>query len=73
MADSSNPKQPNPVGAFFEQHILGLVARFVEVVNDARDEQTVTEKERCVRAVEELVKVAKTHTRVARPQVCFDF
>lgn len=50
-------------------HILGLVARVNEVVNDSRDEQSVKQKERFVKAVEELVKVAKSHTRVARPQV----
>jgi serine/threonine-protein kinase ATR len=50
-------------------HILGLVARVNEVVNDSRDEQSVKQKERFVKAVEELVKVAKSHTRIARPQV----
>jgi len=57
------------VGVFLEQHILGLVARLTEVINDSRDEKSMTEKQRCVKAIEELVKVARSHSRVARPQV----
>ncbi|TVY28597.1 Protein kinase [Lachnellula hyalina] len=63
-------RKNNPVGVFLEQHLLGLVARLSEVINDSRDEQPTKEKERCVKAFEELVRVAKTHTRTARPQIC---
>ena len=65
-----NQKRGNPVGAFLELHVLGLVARISEVVNDSLDEHSVKQKERFVKALEELVKVAKKHARVARPQVC---
>lgn len=54
---------------FLEQHLLGLVARLSELVNDPRDEYPIQEKERCVKAFEELVKLAKSHARTARPQV----
>ncbi len=64
-----NQKRGNPVGAFLGLHVLGLVARISEVVNDSRDEHSVKQKERFVKALEELVKVAKSHARVARPQV----
>jgi hypothetical protein len=57
------------VGSFLEQHILGLVAQFSEVVNNVRIEYSAPEKKRCVKAVEELVKMAKTFTKIARPQV----
>jgi serine/threonine-protein kinase ATR len=52
-------------------HVLGLVTRISEVINDSRDEHSMKQKERFVKAMEELVKVAKSHTRVARPQVVF--
>lgn len=65
-----NQKRGNPVGAFLELHVLGLVARISEVVNDSRDEHSAKQKERFVKALEELVKVAKSHARVARPQMC---
>ena len=71
-ANASN-KKSNLVGPFIEHHILGIVARLSEVVNDSRDEQSVTEKERCIKAVGEMVKVGKIHTRIARPQVCYPY
>jgi serine/threonine-protein kinase ATR len=64
-----NQKKSNPVGAFLELHVLGLVTRISEVVNDNRDEHSMKQKERFLKALEELVKVAKSHARVARPQV----
>jgi serine/threonine-protein kinase ATR len=64
-----NQKKGNPIGAFLELHVLGLVTRISEVVNDNRDEHSIKQKERFLKALEELVKVAKSHARVARPQV----
>jgi serine/threonine-protein kinase ATR len=63
-------KPANILGLFMELHMLGLVASISEVINDIRDQYSITEKGRCVQAIEEMVKVAKNHTRVARPQVC---
>ncbi|KUJ09266.1 protein kinase-like protein rad3 [Mollisia scopiformis] len=60
----------NALSSFFDYHILGLVAHLSQVVNDADLKQTVTEKRRSVKAVEELVKMAKAQTRIARPQLC---
>ncbi len=59
----------SPVGLFLELHMLGLVASISEVINDTRDQYSTIEKGRSVKAIEEMVKVAKSHTRVARPQV----
>lgn len=57
------------MSAFLNQHILGLVTRIVEAVNGTRDEHMITERERSIKAMEELVKLAKTDARAARPQV----
>jgi serine/threonine-protein kinase ATR len=57
------------MATFMEQHNLGLITRISEVVNDSRDEQNTYEKKRHVRAIEEMIKIAKTYTRSARPQV----
>lgn len=57
------------MGSFLSQHLLGLVSRLVETVNDPRDEQTMAEKKLSVKAIEELVKLAKSDARAARPQV----
>jgi serine/threonine-protein kinase ATR len=59
------------MAAFLEHHILGLVARLSEVVNDARDENPIREKKRCIKAIDEMVKLGKTATRTARPHVCY--
>lgn len=45
------------------------MARLTDVVNDPRDEWSVAEKRRAVKTVDELVKVAKSYARIARPQV----
>jgi serine/threonine-protein kinase ATR len=58
------------MASFLEHHILGLVARFSEVVNDARDGKSIREKKRCIKAIEEMVKLGKASTRTARPHVC---
>ncbi|KAF4624113.1 hypothetical protein G7Y89_g14062 [Cudoniella acicularis] len=63
-------KKNNAVGLFLQFHILGLVKHVSEVVNDPRNEQPMKEKERCIKALEELVKVAKMHVRTARTQIC---
>ncbi|PQE28467.1 phosphatidylinositol 3 protein [Rutstroemia sp. NJR-2017a BBW] len=68
-ADNTRKGQ-SPMAAFMEQHNLGLITRISEVVNDSRDEQNTYEKKRHVRAVEEMIKIAKTYTRSARPQIC---
>ncbi|TAQ86632.1 hypothetical protein B7494_g5044 [Chlorociboria aeruginascens] len=65
--DSSRKKKT--IGSFLEQHILGLVAGFSEVVNDSRDELSVSEKKRCVKGLEEMVKIGKASTRAARTQI----
>lgn len=69
MNENTGSKKSNVVGVFLEQHLLGLVTRIVEVVNDPRDDLTIKEKERSIRAIEELFRMAKTHARAARPQV----
>lgn len=67
---SENPK--DPVGAFLSHHILGFMARFGDVVNDFQIQYSVIEKIRCLKGVEEMIKIGKKVIRVARPQVCFE-
>ncbi|KAH8588648.1 protein kinase-like protein rad3 [Bisporella sp. PMI_857] len=58
------------LGAFLGQHILGLVDKVSKVVYDANAGESVSEKKRCVKAIEEMVILGKTFTRTARPQMC---
>ncbi|KAM3088202.1 serine/threonine-protein kinase M1, variant 2 [Clarireedia jacksonii] len=70
QSSENTRKGKTPMAAFMEQHNLGLITRISEVVNDSRDEQNTYEKKRHVRAIEEMIKIAKTYTRSARPQIC---
>jgi hypothetical protein len=65
-------KTSDPVGAFLSHHILGFMARFSEVVNDVWNQYSVIEKIRCIKGVEEMIKIGKKVIKVARPQVRFE-
>ncbi len=54
---------------FLEQHILGLVARISEVVNDSREERSMIDKRLSVKALIEMVLLGQASVRIARPQV----
>lgn len=62
-------RKSDPLGSFLEQHVLGLVDKVSKVVHDAQLGQSVSEKKRCVKAIEEMMILGKTFTRTARPQV----
>ena len=49
--------------------MLGLVAKFSDLINDPRGEQSMIERIRYIKALEELVRVVKSHARIARPHV----
>ncbi|SZF04158.1 unnamed protein product [Blumeria hordei] len=66
----SKRKEDNPVGAFLEQHILGLITTISAIIIDTAHEQSNTDKRRYIKSLEELVKVAKSYTRVGQPQIC---
>ncbi|EKD14277.1 phosphatidylinositol 3 [Drepanopeziza brunnea f. sp. 'multigermtubi' MB_m1] len=69
-SENQGSKKNSVTGIFLKQHLLGIVARIVDVISAAKDEQMMTEKERSVKAIEELVKLAQKHARTARPQLC---
>ncbi|RKF63720.1 Protein kinase rad3 [Erysiphe neolycopersici] len=68
IPDTKN-RENDPVGVFLEQHILGLITNISAVIIDTAHEQSTTEKKRNIKALEELVKVAKAHSRIGRPQM----
>jgi len=70
VTEGSQAKK-NKVGAFLEQHILGLANLLIDVIMATRVPFSFVERERAIKGVEELVKVAKVHSRIARPHVRF--
>lgn len=57
---------------FFEQHILGIMAHFSDIIEKGRVVHPMVEKKRCLRAIEEVLHLSKGHISVALPQVCSD-
>ncbi|KFY81056.1 hypothetical protein V499_00169 [Pseudogymnoascus sp. VKM F-103] len=66
---SDGEQSKDKIGAFLEQYSLGIMSHFSELVNDTRVWQSPNEKKRSLRGIEELVKVGKSHTRSALPQI----
>ncbi|KAH6604197.1 hypothetical protein Trco_007643 [Trichoderma cornu-damae] len=65
-------KKTDLVGRFLQSHILGLMARFTDVINDSISiHPQVMEQRSCIRALEEMIRICQAYARIARPQ-CFD-
>ena len=63
-------KKKTAVRSFLYQYALGITARLTEVINDnVARHPPVQEQRRCIRAMEELVKLCDSTIRIARPQV----
>ena len=56
-------------GPFFENHVLGIMALLADTINDGKGPQPIAEKVRCVGAVREMIKLAKSHVSNGLPQV----
>lgn len=63
-------KKGNPTGRFLQSHLLGLMARLTDVINDSLSTHPpAQEQRRCIRAMEEMIRVCRDYARIARPQV----
>ncbi|CAM1502082.1 Fc.00g040660.m01.CDS01 [Cosmosporella sp. VM-42] len=72
LAANKEPKQKkgNPIGRFLAAHLLGLMARLTDVINDSlSNSSALQEQRRCIRAMEEMIWVCKEYARMARPQI----
>lgn len=57
------------IGSFFETFVLGILALLSETMNDTKGPQPTMEKRRCLGAVREMIRVAKSHICNGLPQV----
>ncbi|EKV15882.1 Inositol kinase kinase (UvsB), putative [Penicillium digitatum PHI26] len=55
---------------FIEEHVLGIITQFANAINDFQVRQTLAEKRRNIKAIEEMIKIAQGHVSSALPQVC---
>ncbi|TWU75172.1 serine/threonine-protein kinase M1 [Metarhizium rileyi] len=62
-------KKGNVIGRVFQHHILGLMARLTDVINDSvSSPPLIMEQRSALATLEEMIKVCKQHVRIARPQ-----
>ena len=57
------------IGPFFETHVLGIMALLADTINDGKGPQPMPEKIRCLGAIREMIKLARSHVSNALPQV----
>ena len=57
------------IGQFFETHVLGIMALLADTINDGKGPQPMPEKIRCLGAIREMIKLARSHVSNALPQV----
>lgn len=62
-------RKNNVTGSFFENHVLGIMACLSDTINESKGMQIVAEKMRCLRAIQEMIKIAKGNVNNALPQV----
>ncbi|KAF2236726.1 hypothetical protein EV356DRAFT_530634 [Viridothelium virens] len=62
-------KQNRAILGFFEQHILGIMAHFSDVIEKGLAIHPMNEKRSCIRAIEELVSLSEGRIGIALPQI----
>ena len=64
-----NAKTNRMIISFFEAHILGIMTEFSNSIDNTLS-LSPSEKLRCVKAIEQMIILAKSKVSVALPQVC---
>ncbi|KAJ5090417.1 hypothetical protein N7532_009101 [Penicillium argentinense] len=68
-AQGSYAKKPDLLIHFIEEHVLGIITQFANTINDFQVRQTLAEKRRNLKAIEEMINIAEGHVSNALPQV----
>ncbi|KAK8074965.1 Protein kinase rad3 [Apiospora hydei] len=69
-----DPRQKKAAtGRFLQQNALGMMARLTDIFNEPMTFRATTfridEQKRCIKAMEEMIRIGKTSIRIARPQI----
>ncbi|GLI80066.1 serine/threonine-protein kinase M1 [Penicillium ochrochloron] len=67
---ASSSKKADLLSHFIEEHVLGIITQFANAINDFQVRQTLAEKRRNLKAIEEMINIAQGHVSNALPQVC---
>ena len=65
----SSSKKSNSIGLFFEEGALGIMQQLSDVISEAREPQPLSDRQRCVGAIQEMIILARSHLCNALPQV----
>ncbi|OQD80500.1 hypothetical protein PENANT_c035G04418 [Penicillium antarcticum] len=65
-----NTSKKADLSHFIEEHVLGIITQFANAINDFQVRQTLAEKRRNIKAIEEMINIAQGHVSSALPQVC---
>lgn len=57
------------MASFFEANVLGIMTEFSNAIENTLSLH-LPEKLRCIKAIEQMIKLAKTNISIALPQVC---
>ncbi|KAI4194332.1 MAG: hypothetical protein LQ350_007823 [Teloschistes chrysophthalmus] len=62
-------RKSNGTGSFFENHVLGIMAHLSDIINESKGLQVATDKIRCLRAIQEMMRIARDNITNALPQI----
>ncbi|TPX13910.1 uncharacterized protein E0L32_005610 [Thyridium curvatum] len=63
-------RKKKDVARLLQQYALGITTLLSEVINDDRAKHPpVQEQRNCIRALEEMIRLSRSHIRAARPQI----
>ncbi|KAI1351099.1 phosphatidylinositol 3 [Xylaria sp. FL0043] len=69
-ANGESRKKSHATGRFLHHHALGLMAQLTDVINDVSVIRApFHERRRCIKAMEEMIRIGKNDVRIARPQI----
>ncbi|KAI1263882.1 phosphatidylinositol 3 [Xylariaceae sp. FL1019] len=69
-ASGESKRKSQATGRFLHHHALGLMAQLTDVINDiSADRAPFYERRRCLKAMEEMIRIGKNDVRIARPQI----
>lgn len=71
ISGRGSARKTDAIGLFFETHVLGIMALLADTINDGKGPQPVLEKIRCLGAIREMIKLAKSYVTNGLPQVQF--
>ncbi|KAI1121226.1 phosphatidylinositol 3 [Nemania abortiva] len=70
VANGDGKKGSQMTGRFLQHYALGLIAQWMEVINDDSVIRSPPHKRRqCIQAMEEMVRMGKNSVRIGRPQI----